>query len=138
MFRMQACHCWRRPNYWLGETICGSGGSGHRVAAAWREMNSERKWIDMLNNNTERQRYELIDGDDVVGIAEYELDGDRVILTHTEVLPQHEGKGYGSALAKQVLGEVGGQGLKVVPSCEFMAAYIDRHPEYRELLAGNK
>jgi predicted GNAT family acetyltransferase len=28
------------------------------------------------------------------------------------------------------------EGLKVVPHCEFVAAYIERHPEYRDLLCG--
>jgi uncharacterized protein len=45
-----------------------------------------------------------------------------------------EGRGFGSLLAAAALDDARRQGLAVVPLCPFIARYIDRHPEYEELL----
>lgn len=83
-----------------------------------------------LRNNGGQGRYELLDNDEVVGFAEYTVDGEAVVFTHTEVLPGHEGKGYGSTLAKLALDEVLASRRKIVARCEFIAGYVKRHPEY--------
>jgi uncharacterized protein len=83
-----------------------------------------------LRNNNEQHRYELLDNGDVVGIAEYKLDGDAVVFTHTEVGEGHEGKGYGSKLARLALDDAVAAGRKIVVRCEFIAGYVSRHPEY--------
>jgi len=83
-----------------------------------------------LRNNSEQHRYELLDNGEVVGIAEYDLDGDTVIFRHTEVGEAHEGKGYGSKLAKLALDDVVAANRKIVAQCEFIAGYVNRHPEY--------
>ncbi|HEX7775877.1 MAG TPA: GNAT family N-acetyltransferase, partial [Parvibaculum sp.] len=44
------------------------------------------------------------------------------------------GKGVGSRLAKGALDAVRAEGLKVVPQCPFIAAYIKKHPEYQPLV----
>jgi uncharacterized protein len=87
-----------------------------------------------LRNNSEQHRYELVDNGDVVGVAEYTLDGDAVVFTHTEVGEGHEGKGYGSTLAKLALDDAVGAGRKIVVRCEFIAAYVSRHPEYGDAI----
>jgi predicted GNAT family acetyltransferase len=48
-----------------------------------------------------------------------------------------EGKGIASRLVKGALDDARRQGLKVVPLCSFVAAYIDRHPEEQDLLASD-
>lgn len=83
-----------------------------------------------LRNNSEQHRYELLDNGGVVGIAEYKLDGDVVVFTHTEIGEGHEGKGYGSKLAKLALDDAVAAGRKIVARCEFIAGYVNRHPEY--------
>lgn len=83
-----------------------------------------------LRNNADDHRYELVDDGVVVGIAEYDLEGNAVVFCHTEIVSGHEGKGYGSALAKLALDDVRAAGRKIVAHCEFIAAYLDRHPEY--------
>lgn len=87
-----------------------------------------------LRNNTEAHRYELVDGGKVVAIAQYEIDGDTVRFTHTEVFPGNEGKGFGSSLAKQALDDACAGDRKIVPVCEFIAGYIQKHPQYQEHL----
>jgi len=83
-----------------------------------------------LRNNSEQHRYELVDNGEVVGFAEYRIEDDTVVFTHTEVGAGHEGKGYGSKLAKLSLDDATGDGRKIVARCEFIAAYVSRHPEY--------
>lgn len=87
-----------------------------------------------LRNNAALHRYELVDAGQVVAFAEYKSAPDAITLVHTEVSPEHGGKGYGSALAKQVLDEIQEQHQTVVPACEFMAAYIVKHAQYAGLV----
>lgn len=85
-------------------------------------------------NNPEKQRYELIADGAIAGYAEYKLMEDAILFTHTEVADEHEGKGYGSELARHALTDASAQNRKVVPACRFIAAYIQRHPEYAGLV----
>lgn len=85
-------------------------------------------------DNTAEQRYELaVDGE--LAVAAYRLEGDRVVFTHTVVPAAIEGRGFGSRLVGAVLADVRRRGLSVVPECPFVRAYIERHPEERDLLA---
>ena len=56
-------------------------------------------------------------------------------LLHTEVPDSLERQGYGSALAEAALGFAKAEGLKVIPSCPFVAAYLEKHPEHASLVA---
>lgn len=85
-----------------------------------------------LRNNPAAHRYELLDNGNLVGFAQYELTEDAIRFTHTEVLPGNEGKGYGSALAKQALDHASAENRKFIPVCEFIAGYIKKHPEYQD------
>jgi len=62
--------------------------------------------------------------------------GDEIEMMHTEVPEALEGRGYGAALAEAALDYARQQGSKVRPSCPFVAAYIQRHPAYQDLVAG--
>ena len=66
-------------------------------------------------------------------VLEYQLFEDKVVCTHTGVPSALEGKGIGSRLVKAGLDWARGEGLRVVPVCTFVAAYIQRHPEYADL-----
>ena len=92
----------------------------------------------VVEDNPEESRYEARVGERVVGIAEYELadDGGPIVFVHTEVLPDAEGLGVGSRLAKDALDDVRRRGLRLVAECEFIAAYLKRHREYDDLIAG--
>jgi predicted GNAT family acetyltransferase len=91
----------------------------------------------LIRDNPQEQRFEADLGDGSFAIADYDLFPDRIVFTHTEVPPQHEGKGIGSALIRFALRSARERGLKVVPICPFFAAYIRRHPEEQDLLAPN-
>jgi uncharacterized protein len=79
-------------------------------------------------------RYEVRLGGELAGFAVYHRRGGRVFLVHTEIDPAFEGKGLGSALAKGVLDNERALGEPVVPLCPFMRSYIDRHPDYADLV----
>jgi uncharacterized protein len=85
-------------------------------------------------DNTDERRFEMeVEGS--VAFVAYRRDEERIVLTHTEVPPALSGKGVGSKLAHDVLEEARRRGLRIVPRCEFIAAYLQRHPEYQNLVA---
>lgn len=87
-----------------------------------------------VRNNEARNRYELeVDG--ALAIAEYRLRPGRITFTHTEVPDALEGRGIGSKLVRAALDDARARGLKVVPLCPFVKRYIEKHPEFRDLLA---
>jgi predicted GNAT family acetyltransferase len=79
-------------------------------------------------------RYEVRDGDRVLGLAAYERRGEQVVFTHTEVDPRQEGGGVGSTLARGALDDVRARGLRAVPRCSFIRGWIERHPEYADVV----
>jgi Predicted acetyltransferase len=88
----------------------------------------------LVEDNPARRRFEILVDGSLAGFAAYELRQDAVVFTHTEVDPSFHGKGIGGALARAALDQVRERGERVVASCEFIAAYIDKHPQYAELL----
>jgi predicted GNAT family acetyltransferase len=65
----------------------------------------------------------------------YRLGDGGITLDHTETPPQARGRGLASRLTAAVLGIARDRGLKVVPRCPFVRAYLAKHPEFRDLLA---
>lgn len=92
---------------------------------------SERRVVEVPESN----RYELRLGDEVVGVVTYADDGEVRDLQHTEISPDHEGEGLGSAIAVGVLDDIRAKGLRLRPSCPFLKGYIDKHPAYGDLVA---
>ncbi|TFV63687.1 N-acetyltransferase [Geodermatophilus sp. DF01-2] len=82
----------------------------------------------------EAGRYEARDGDRVLGSAAYQRQGDRVVFTHTEVHPDTEGSGVGGTLVRGALDDVRARGLRAVPRCSFVRGWIERHPDYADLV----
>ncbi len=82
-----------------------------------------------------RDRYEARGRDGaMLGHADYSLSPGVVVLTHTEVDDDLEGEGVGSRLVAGALDDVRARGLGVVARCPFVRAYVERHPEYADLL----
>jgi predicted GNAT family acetyltransferase len=83
-------------------------------------------------------RYEIRDGDRLLGVAAYERRGNQVVFTHTEVEDSSEYSGLGSRLVRSALDDVRGAGHTVVPECSFVRGWIERHPEYQDLVAARE
>jgi predicted GNAT family acetyltransferase len=88
-----------------------------------------------IEKRPERNRYELSVAGKLAAFVDYRLSPGRVDLVHTEVLPAYEGQGLASRAASFALDDARREGLQVEASCAFVAGYIERHPEYRDLLA---
>lgn len=98
-----------------------------------------------LVHSRDRDRYEALDGDELVGVLAYgdedlpsrsEEDGAVTVrdLRSTVVAPDRSGAGIGSALVRFALEDLREQGLKARPTCWFAQGWIERHPEFHELL----
>ncbi|MFT7773527.1 GNAT family N-acetyltransferase [Roseateles sp.] len=68
-------------------------------------------------------------------VLDYQLSGDRVVFTHTGVPPAYQGQGLAGLLVNSGLQWAREQGLKVVPACSYVHLYIQRHPEWQNLVA---
>jgi len=88
-----------------------------------------------FHDNPAAHRFEALVAGEVAAYAEYNSVATGLLFTHTEVLPQHEGQGIGSQLAKFALDAVRARGLHAIPVCQFIAGYIRRHPEYLDLVS---
>ncbi|GAA1874715.1 GNAT family N-acetyltransferase [Actinomadura bangladeshensis] len=88
-----------------------------------------------ITDNAGKNRYEVrVDGD-LAGFVDYEREEGSVVLVHTEVDSAFEGKGIGSALARGALDDIRGKGGTVVPVCPFIKKWIEKHPDYQDLVA---
>ncbi len=85
-------------------------------------------------DNPEASRFEAeLDGQ--LAISEYTLSGDTLTFTHTAVPEALQGRGVASRLIGEAMASARERGLKVVPQCSAVAAYMRRHKETQDLLA---
>ena len=83
----------------------------------------------------DNSRYVVEIDDQVVGFTEYHRRGENhYFFYHTAIDDEQAGKGVGSALARFALDDVRARGGKVIPLCPFIAAWIERHPDYADLV----
>jgi uncharacterized protein len=88
-----------------------------------------------LVNDSDARRYRLMLNGEEVGYCEYDpIAPASILIKHTEVLPQHEGKGFGSQLVKGMLDDIRLQGKTVIPICPYALNYIRRHREFLDLV----
>jgi len=85
----------------------------------------------------ERQRYEILLGGEVAGVLHYRRHGERIELMHTEIEQSFAGRGLAGRLAAAALDDARARATSVVPTCPFVTGYLDRHPEYADLLVTN-
>jgi predicted GNAT family acetyltransferase len=88
-------------------------------------------------DNPRASRYELWLGATRAGMIEYRAEPGVVVLVHTEVAPAFAGQGLGERLVAGALADLRARGLKLVPLCPFVRAYLRRHPDQDDLVAGD-
>lgn len=87
-----------------------------------------------ITHNEQANRFETtLEGN--TGYISYQKRDDKLVYDHT-IVPKALGeRGIGSALVKHALDYAREQHQQVVPQCSFVAAYIDKNPEYQDLVA---
>ena len=87
---------------------------------------------DVVDNKA-RQRFEL-EVECHLAMSFYKMDGNVITFIHTEVPPELGGRGIGSKLIRGALDQIRADGLKVIPQCPFVKAFIEKNAEYQDLL----
>jgi uncharacterized protein len=83
----------------------------------------------------ERSRYEAHDpGGALAGFLDYRWADGLLVARHTEVDPAYEGQGVGGALSRHVLDRARADGVRVDPRCPFLRGWLERHPEYADVV----
>ncbi|HVX19593.1 MAG TPA: GNAT family N-acetyltransferase [Acidimicrobiales bacterium] len=91
---------------------------------------------DELRRNDEAGQYELTDADGkVLALTQFEVDGDRVVMPHTESDPAYKGRGLAGRVVAFALDDIRASGRKVEAKCEYVQNYIERHDQYHDLVA---
>ncbi len=88
-------------------------------------------------HEADHARYVLwVDGV-AAGVADYRDRGDALVFHHTEIDRARRGRGLGATLVRGALDDVRARGRTVVPTCWYVAEFVDLNPEYGNLLASD-
>lgn len=87
-----------------------------------------------VRHDKDQQRYVLEINGQPLGFAQYQEEGERQIFIHTEIDDSLAGQGMGSTLARESLDDARRRGKRIVPVCEFIAAYVKKHPDWNDIL----
>lgn len=89
----------------------------------------------LITHNPATQRFETVIDGHTAFLSYQVIDDTTLNYNHTIVPSALGGRGIGSALVKFALDTAQAHHKKIVPSCSFVANYIDKHPNYQSLLA---
>jgi predicted GNAT family acetyltransferase len=87
-----------------------------------------------IADDSDAHRYEIRVGDQLAGFVQYRRRPGLIAFIHTEIDDRYEGRGLGGKLISGALDAAREEGTSVLPFCPFVNGYIDRHPEYAELV----
>ena len=90
--------------------------------------------IRVQNDEQKRQFHAEVEGHKAHLDYVKEKDG-TLNLVHTEVAPALRGRGVGEAVVRYALDAARSAGVKVIPTCPFVKKFVERHPDYRDLVA---
>jgi uncharacterized protein len=129
---------WTACTTWTPSTTVCAGPAAPSAGAASAAIPAYDGVVDDepidVRDNPEAERYEAIVDGRLAGYVAYRARPGALALTHTDVLPRWEGRGIGGRLARAALDDARARGLKALPYCPFIAAWIRRHPEYEDLV----
>jgi predicted GNAT family acetyltransferase len=87
-----------------------------------------------LRDNAAAKRLEMEEAGQVV-FADYRRVGANLIIDHVEAPPILRGAGAAGRFMESLAEDARAAGEKIVPRCGYAAAWLQRHPEYRDLVA---
>jgi len=85
----------------------------------------------------EQCRYEIRLGGEVAGVLHYRRHGREVELAHTEIDQAFEGRGLAGRLASAAFEDARARATAVTVTCPYVIGYLQRHPEYADLVASH-
>ena len=91
-----------------------------------------------VTDDHEQQRYEISEDGDRVGFLTYRLQPGQIEFIHTEIDPDHGGRGLAGVLVEAALEDAGSRRLVVLPTCPYVARFIGEHSEFLELVPENR
>lgn len=87
----------------------------------------------VVRHNEAESRFEaIVDG--YLSVADYGRQEGALVMSHTFVPPELRGRGVAEKLVRAALAYASREGLRVVPACSYVDAFIRRNPEYQSLL----
>jgi predicted GNAT family acetyltransferase len=95
-------------------------------APAWTQGEEGKEGA--ISNNKAARRFEASVGEQTA-FLDYRLTPPSIVLLHTEVPPELQGRGLAGSLAHAALQFARRERLKVVVRCPFVREYLRRHPE---------
>jgi predicted GNAT family acetyltransferase len=107
------------------------------IAGVHVDAAAEQPAASHVERNVAAQRFELQLPEGMATLTYRIVEPSTIVLVHTEVPFAARGHGAAASLAHDALDYARTNELDVVPECPYVRAYIRRHPEYRELIAGD-
>ncbi|MQY10438.1 hypothetical protein SRB5_05460 [Streptomyces sp. RB5] len=89
-------------------------------------------------DNTDKSRYEIFEGEELAGFADYRRTPAQIAFTHTEIGEAFGGRGLAGKLARTALDAARADNLSVLPYCPFFRGWIAKHPDYLDLVPEDK
>jgi predicted GNAT family acetyltransferase len=88
--------------------------------------------FDIRHEASERRFVATVDG--VPAMLDYRLEGQCMVITHTNVPGTIGGRGVAAALTQFAFEHARREGWQVRPACSYAAGWAERHPEFSQLL----
>ncbi|MEJ9079208.1 GNAT family N-acetyltransferase [Gordonia malaquae] len=89
----------------------------------------------LLRHNPDRDRYEMWSGDELIGLAGYEMTaGGDIVILHTVVTEKFGRAGFARLLTVQLLDALEAEGRQVVPVCTYVQKFVERFPQYQHMI----
>ncbi|AKE40804.1 putative acetyltransferase [Corynebacterium kutscheri] len=96
----------------------------------------EEKTMSEIIHDADKHRFLLRLDTVTAGFADYRMRGDEVrIFYHTVIHPEFRGRGLSKTLIQAALENTRVAGLKVVPTCSAVAAFMEKDPQYNDIRA---
>ncbi|WBQ02190.1 GNAT family N-acetyltransferase [Kribbella sp. CA-293567] len=88
-----------------------------------------------ITDAADADRYEARDATgNLMGFVDYQRSGEVIAFRHAETLPEFRGQGVAGRIAAKSLDDARAAGLRVRPACPYYQQFIEKHPEYADLV----